>query len=198
MLRYRFHSSFCGLLLCLTCCGDNVSVKDASGNAMLVLDAKPGAAIDGTDLTLNEVRVWKSTPNDQGPGAYDMIDNYSVEVWATLKGETAGRYFRESGLLADAQGNLFQPSAAPGQIQYYDKADAAILDTPPSYTISTSDPFISLETSAGLVLTKIAVSGTTTTTTKAAVDPAQIPKTPWTDLKYREYTESMFTRVRRE
>ena len=198
MLRYGLMLCLTALLSSLLSCGDNVSIKDASGNAMLVVDARPAVAVDNEGITINQVRVWKSTPNDQAPGVYSAIDDYTIEIWATLEGEAQSRYYRKSGFIADVDGNLFAPALSPGQIKYHDRANAAILETPASYTITASDPFIGLETSAGINLTKTAVSGTATSTTEVLADPALITQTPWTEIKYREYTQTLFQRARQE
>lgn len=108
----KTYIAFVGLVLSipLFSCGDKVEVVEAVGNAALVFESKTASAVTGQDITINRIRVWKSNSNASAPGNAALVDQYTVELWATLSGETSNRYSKYTGLLADSSGNLVLPT----------------------------------------------------------------------------------------
>ncbi|MBM4253254.1 MAG: hypothetical protein FJ146_14890 [Deltaproteobacteria bacterium] len=96
-------------------CG-KVQVKNAGGNGILILDATKDIAVADQELTLKRLRVWKSSPNDSGPGVSSLIDTYTAEVWFRVSGEDADQYGVMTNLQSDNNGNLFPSNNRPGKV----------------------------------------------------------------------------------
>lgn len=98
-----------------TSCG-KVQVKNSGGNGILIVDATKDIGVADQDLTLKRMRVWKSSPNDSGPGVTSVIDTYTAEIWFRVSGEDGDQYSVISDLQSDSNGNLFPSNNRPGKV----------------------------------------------------------------------------------
>lgn len=187
-------------------CGDKVTVKDAidppapKGNATEVFDAT-GAAVDGQDITINRVRVLLSTDNADSPGVASIVDEYTLEVWATLSGEAKPQYVKMVGLLADADGNLYPASNEPGKVVVNNTIGSSLTiipkDATTTYVVTATDAFVELDFPFYYELTDTtsANAGVDTTTTRTWLDPTTIASSPWAAIRNRGFSgTSSFTR----
>ncbi|MBF0441736.1 MAG: hypothetical protein HQK54_07535 [Oligoflexales bacterium] len=168
-------------------CGDTVQVVEASGNAIMVLDIIKDKPINELQMTVNRIRVWLSTPNNNGPGVVDKIDQYAVEIWATLAGEPNPRYHLIDGLRDDGTGNLFPPGNEPGIIRYDLRNTTG--NEISHYLVTSVDGLVLAELPAHRqIQEEISTNkGSTITTSLKMIDAASIDRlSPWANVKYRK------------
>ena len=125
------------IALISTSCG-KVQVKNAGGNAILVLDATKDIAVADQELTLKRLRVWKSSPNDSGPGVSSVIDTYAAEIWFRVVGEESDQYTLIDDLQSDSSGNLFPTGNRPGKVSTIINEDRNVR----TYTVTAEDGLI--------------------------------------------------------
>ena len=121
----------------LVSCG-KVQVKSTGGNAILVLDSTKDITITDQELTLKRLRIWKSAPNNVGPGVVSLVDSYVAEIWFRAVGDENDQYTIISDLQSDSNGDLFPSTNRPGKVYSEVGSDNNVY----TYTVTAQDGFI--------------------------------------------------------
>lgn len=179
---------------------DKTTVREAAGNATVYADVTSDKAVAGEDITINRFRIMKSTGNGTSPGAVSLRDEYYIDMWATLSGETKPRYAQQGPFFADADGNLYKEGYEPGTIAYNSDIASSVGEAI-SYTRTATDGLIDEEYDAALE-TQTVVTGTTatpiTTVTNVIIKPSA-QDASFVNLRTRTYVFSVaFNRTRYE
>ena len=190
------------LSLAVWSCG-KVEIKDAVGNASLVFDVSKENPLAEQGISLKRLRVWKSTPNAEAPGVAEVVDNYTVELWGTLTGETATRYQRFTGLLVSDTGDLYVTGFDPGTVvagtNLATLSGRLAADGAMSYTILGQDALITSDFPVLLNRTENTGAGASIVWTNTFTNVATLAASPWPFVRSRTIANGpLFSRTRYE
>ena len=175
---------------------DRTTVNEAAGNTQTYMDVTATKEVTGQDMSINRIRVVKSTATDNAPGVASIRDDYYLDVWATLSGETKQRKNRLGPFQADADGNLYVEGNAPGTI-FYNTAITAAVGTDVTYEVTAKDGLIATEWDKVVeTTTTLSESGARAITKSVLIQPS-VQDASLSNIRARTYaTGALFSRTR--